>query len=193
MRLQRGVRVHHSGRGVGRDLIQQRNLRENACFIDRIITGGGHERGAADVNVRFARQAGEPADEIFVVRDELVFVRPILRLRIIGAKFDHHDVRFRSKGFLERRLLLVRFVAVLEQGGAVDPEILHHPFGPQHAPKLAGIRIALGRPHAVCDAVTHAGDANGRGIGRDVHGRGSCRHRGHQQRQENEMFFHRLN
>ena len=68
------------------------DLRPNA----EVHVEGGN--GLADPHLRPAGQGTEGLDHVLVIRDEVPLVLPVLRLGIVRAQLDDHDVRVARLG-----------------------------------------------------------------------------------------------
>ena len=95
--------------------LNDRFVNSPACFVN-----GDWE---ADVNDGFGGKISEVKDERFGVRNKLVLMHPVLRLRVVRSELDNDNVRAACGGVLELFGFPVGQVALFEERGAAASKI----------------------------------------------------------------------
>ena len=125
------LHVNHLDVLIGPQLTdKRRNICRKSAGIDAdVIVGGGRWRANQNTRVGKKLVGDIGCDQSLVVRDEVGAVHPILRLGIIRAKHDDHNLgsprRETSVADKEGCSAPVRCVALLEQGRPAQPVVIY--------------------------------------------------------------------
>lgn len=113
---------------VGGYLVDQGNFDIQIRLIDPELAMREDGTRTANKDARLGGQALEGFDHVLVIGDKLVVMHPVLRLGVVRAQHDDHDVWIKDVRILEELLFPNRSIAVFQQSPSADAEVLHVPF-----------------------------------------------------------------
>ncbi len=159
---QRSIKINHFRAGLLDDLKEHQPLLvvHHLRSDPKVYPGDRHGEDDIDFAV-FGHVFAKLGDHVQVVLDEVLLVRPVLRLGVVGAQLDQQHVWMEVFGLLKLRLVPVGIVAFSEQGTSTDAKVLDLVSVPEQSTHLEGIAVGIVTAGALGDAVAHKGDFDG--------------------------------